>query len=111
MSKHSLTGLRPVIGQVVRAVAYGGEPAIITDQGTEVAAIIPIGMLRALPQEAQARREEIRQRRLAHIAELFAGVAEQVSPQERAAVAAQAHTAYTAGRAAIDGRRAAADAA
>jgi antitoxin (DNA-binding transcriptional repressor) of toxin-antitoxin stability system len=32
----------------VRGVAAGGEEAIITDNGTEIAAIIPIGKLRRL---------------------------------------------------------------
>ncbi|HCT77894.1 MAG TPA: hypothetical protein DGG94_21585 [Micromonosporaceae bacterium] len=48
MSTHSLRGLRETLGTVVRSVAAGGEEAIITDNGTEIAAIIPISKLRRL---------------------------------------------------------------
>lgn len=40
MSTHSLRDLRAKLGSVVREVAYGGQEAIITDSGTEVAVII-----------------------------------------------------------------------
>jgi prevent-host-death family protein len=45
MSTHSLRGLRENLGTVVRGVAASGEDAIITDNGTEIAAIVPIGKL------------------------------------------------------------------
>ena len=48
MSTHSLRGLRENLGTVVRGVVAGGEVAIITDNGTEIAAIIPISKLRRL---------------------------------------------------------------
>jgi antitoxin YefM len=40
MSTQSLRDLRSNLGNVVRGVALGGEEAIITDSGTEVAVII-----------------------------------------------------------------------
>ena len=56
MSTHSLRGLRENLGTVVRSVVAGGEEAIITDNGTEIAAIIPISRLRHMQsQETSAR--------------------------------------------------------
>ncbi|WP_211589035.1 type II toxin-antitoxin system Phd/YefM family antitoxin [Allorhizocola rhizosphaerae] len=40
MSTHSLKDLRANLGHAVREVAYSGQEAIITDSGTEIAAII-----------------------------------------------------------------------
>lgn len=40
MSTHTLRDLRNSLGTVVRAVAYSGHEAIITDNGREVAVII-----------------------------------------------------------------------
>jgi antitoxin YefM len=40
MSTHSLRDLRSNLGHIVRAVALGGEEAIITDNGTEIAVVI-----------------------------------------------------------------------
>jgi prevent-host-death family protein len=48
MSTHSLRALRENLGNVVRGVVADDEEAIITDNGTEIAAIIPIGRLREL---------------------------------------------------------------
>jgi len=42
MSTQSLRELRANLGNVVRGVAYSGQEAIITDSGTEIAAIISI---------------------------------------------------------------------
>jgi antitoxin YefM len=56
MSTQSLRGLRENLGTVVRGVAAGGEEAIITDNGTEIAAIIPIGKLRRLGLEDDSAR-------------------------------------------------------
>jgi antitoxin YefM len=40
MSTHSLRDLRLGLGNTIREVAYTGEEAIVTDSGTEIAAII-----------------------------------------------------------------------
>lgn len=40
MSTHSLKDLRANLGHVVREVAYSGQEAIITDSGTEIAAVV-----------------------------------------------------------------------
>jgi antitoxin (DNA-binding transcriptional repressor) of toxin-antitoxin stability system len=55
--------LRENLGTVVRGVAASGEEAIITDNGTEVAAIIPIGRLWLMnAEEASGQRAAFLQR-------------------------------------------------
>jgi prevent-host-death family protein len=61
MTLHSLKDLRASLGTVVReAVANPDEEHVITDNGTPVAAIVPLGELRRL--RAQARLAELRRR-------------------------------------------------
>jgi antitoxin YefM len=61
MTTHTLKDLRGNLGSVVReAVANPDEMHVITDNGTPVAAIVPLGELRRL--YAQARAAELRRR-------------------------------------------------
>jgi prevent-host-death family protein len=61
MTLHSLKDLRASLGSVVReAMANPDEEHVITDNGTPVAAIVPLGELRRL--RAQARSAELRRR-------------------------------------------------
>jgi prevent-host-death family protein len=63
MTVHSLKELRARLGRVVReAVADPEEDHVITDNGTPVAAIVPIGelrRLRRLADEAELRRRSM----------------------------------------------------
>ncbi|HEX6682281.1 MAG TPA: type II toxin-antitoxin system Phd/YefM family antitoxin [Candidatus Limnocylindrales bacterium] len=59
MSTHSLRALRDNLGNVVRGVVASGEPAIITDSGTEIAAIVPIGQLPSLKDDTATRHRQV----------------------------------------------------
>lgn len=52
MSTHSLRDLRANLGSVVREVAYSGEEAIVTDSGSEIAAIVSMADYERLHEHA-----------------------------------------------------------